>query len=94
MFFVSFGYDSTPERFFDNDLIIANKLKKRMRNGDKFRMIDAEYVPQEILGIFRFFDLFIGTRFHSTIFSMIMRVPTVALIYDTKTVELLKERRG
>jgi len=30
-------------------------------------------------------------RFHSIIFSM-MKVPAVALIYDTKTVELLKRR--
>ena len=93
MFFVSFGYGSTPERFFDNDLIITNELKKRMRNGDKLRVIDAEYKPQEILGIFRFFDLFIGMRYHSIIFSMIMKVPTIALIYDTKTLELLKFRR-
>jgi len=92
--FVPFGYGSTPKRFFDNDLIIAGELKKCMKNRDSFKVIDNEYRPQEILGIFRFFDLFIGMRFHSIVFSMIMRVPTVALIYDTKTVELLKERRG
>jgi len=32
-------------------------------------------------------------RFHSIIFSMIMKVPTIALIYDAKTLELLKFRR-
>ena len=90
--FIPFGYGSTPERFFDDDLIIAGELKKRMKNGDKLKVIVIEYHPRDILGIFRFFDLFIGMRFHSIIFSMIMRVPTVALIYDTKTVELLKRR--
>jgi len=65
-----------------------------MKNRDKFKVIDIEYTPREILGVFRFFDLFIGMRFHSIIFSMIMEVPTVALIYDTKTLELLKRRSG
>ena len=90
--FIPFGYGSTPERFFDNDLIIANELKKRMKNGDRLKVIDTEYTPQEILSIFRLFDLFVGMRFHSIIFSMVMKVPTIALIYDTKTLELLKKR--
>ena len=39
--------------------------------------------------IFRSLNLFVGMRFHSIIFSM-MKVPTTAIIYDTKTVEHLK----
>jgi len=62
-----------------------------MRNRDKLKVINVEYTPQEILGIFRFFKLFVGMRFHLIIFSMIMEVPTIALVYDTKTVELLGE---
>ncbi|RLF02112.1 MAG: hypothetical protein DRJ59_04430 [Thermoprotei archaeon] len=45
--------------------------------------MNVKYASQEILGIFGFFDLFIGMRLHSIIFS-IMRKPTIALIYDTK----------
>ena len=91
--FIPFGYGSTSGRFFDNDLIVASELKNRMSYGYKPKIIDVEYKPREILGLFRFLNLFIGMRYHSIIFSAMMRIPTVALIYDTKTVELLKGKR-
>ena len=37
-----FSYGSTSKRFFD-DLIIANELKKHMRNADGLKVIDVEY---------------------------------------------------
>ena len=91
--FIPFGYGSISGRFFDNDLIVASELKNRMSYGYKLKVIDVEYKPREILGLFKFLDLFIGMRHHSIMFSIIMGVPTIALIYDTKTVELLKGRK-
>ncbi|MEM4488931.1 MAG: polysaccharide pyruvyl transferase family protein [Desulfurococcaceae archaeon] len=88
--FVPFGYGSIRGRFFDDDLIVAKELKRSMKQPSKLKVLEEERRPQEILGIFRFFDLFVGMRFHSIIFSTMMRVPTIAIIYDTKTVELLK----
>ena len=90
--FIPFGYGSMSGRFFDDDLIVASELKNRMSYGYKLKVIDVEYKPQEILGLFKFLNLFIGMRYHSIIFSIMMRVPTIALIYDTKTAELLKRR--
>ena len=89
-FFVSFGYDSTPERFFDNGSIMANEIKKHMKMRISLR-IDAGYTSQEVLDIFGFFDSLIGMRFHSIIFSMMTGALTIALIYDTKTAELLRK---
>ena len=92
--FVPFGYGSTPERLFcDNDLIVAKELRENMKNANRLSVIDVEYKPEEILGVFRFFDMFIGMRFHSIIFSMMMGVPTIAIIYYTKTAELLKKEK-
>ena len=53
--------------------------------------IDGEYMSQEILDIFGFFDSLVGMRFHSIIFSMMTGALTIALIYDTKTAELLRK---
>lgn len=90
--FVPFGYGSTPNRFFDDDLIIAKELKRRMKNDERLRIIDKEYPPQKVLGFYRFFDLFVGVRYHSIIFSMIMGVPFIAVTYDTKISELLEDK--
>lgn len=58
--FVPLGYDSMSGRFFDNDLVIASELKNRMGYGYRLKVIDVEYKPQEILGLFKFLDLLIG----------------------------------
>jgi len=92
--FVPFGYGSIPERFFDNDFIVANELRNQLRNANKLKIIDIELKPQVILGMFRFFDIFIGMRFHSIIFSIITRIPTVSIVYDTKSLELLKNKKS
>ena len=82
--FVPFGYGSTPERFFDNDLIVAKELRENMKNANRLSVIDVEYKPEEILSVFRFFDILIGMRSHPIIFSIMMGVPTIAIIYDSK----------
>jgi len=90
--FVPFGYGSIRGRFFDDDLIIAEELERSMKQSSKLKVLKEERKPQDILSIFRFFNLFIGMRFHSIIFSTMMKVPTIAIIYDTKTVEHLKDK--
>jgi len=90
--FVPFGFGSICGRFFDDDLIVAKELKRLMKQSSKLKVLEEEHRPQDILGVFRFFNLFIGMRFHSIIFSMMMKVPTIAITYDTKMVELLKDK--
>ncbi|MCX8205271.1 MAG: polysaccharide pyruvyl transferase family protein [Candidatus Nezhaarchaeota archaeon] len=88
--FIPFGYGSVHGRFFDDDLIIAEELKRTIKQHSKFKVLREERKPQDILGLFRFFNLFVGMRFHSIIFSIMMGIPTIAIIYDTKTAELMK----
>jgi polysaccharide pyruvyl transferase WcaK-like protein len=85
--FIPFGFGSFKDRFFDNDLIIAFKLKRRIPN---LIIINEELNPKEILCLFNYLDYVIAMRHHAVIFALLARKPILALIYDTKTLELLR----
>jgi polysaccharide pyruvyl transferase WcaK-like protein len=85
--FIPFGFGSFKDRFFDNDLIIASKLKRRIPN---LIIINEELNPKEILCLFNYLNYVIAMRHHAIIFALLAKKPIVALIYDTKTLELLR----
>jgi polysaccharide pyruvyl transferase WcaK-like protein len=85
--FIPFGFGSFKDRFFDNDLIIAFKLKRRIPN---LIIINEELNPKEILCLFNYLDYVVAMRHHAVIFTLLAKKPILALVYDTKTLELLR----
>jgi polysaccharide pyruvyl transferase WcaK-like protein len=85
--FIPFGFGSFRGRFFDNDLIISFKLKRRIPN---LIIINEELNPKEVLCLFNYLDYVIAMRHHAVIFTLLAKKPIVALVYDTKTLELLR----
>jgi len=85
--FVPFGFGSFEGRFFDDDLIIANMLKKYVPN---LVVINEELNPRTILCLFNYFDYLIVMRHHAIIFALLTNKPMTALVYDTKSLELLR----
>lgn len=85
--FIPFGFGSFVGRFFDNDFIIAKRLKARI---PQLIIIDEELNPRKILCLFNYLDYVIAMRHHAIIFSLITNKPMIAIAYDTKTLEVLK----
>jgi len=85
--FIPFGFGSFRGRFFDNDLIVAFKLKRRIPN---LIIINEELNPKEILCLFNYLDYVVAMRHHAVIFTLLAKKPILALVYDTKTLELLR----
>jgi polysaccharide pyruvyl transferase WcaK-like protein len=85
--FVPFGFGSFEGRFFDDDLIIANMLKNYVPN---LVVINEELNPRAILCLFNYFDYLIVMRHHAIIFALLTNKPMTALVYDTKSLELLR----
>ena len=85
--FVPFGFGSFEGRFFDDDLIIANVLKKYVPN---LVVINEELNPRTMLCLFNYFDYLIVMRHHAIIFALLANKPMTALVYDTKSLELLR----
>ena len=85
--FIPFGFGSFVGRFFDDDLIIARELKDRVKN---LVIISEELSPRQVLCLFNYLDHVIAMRHHAVIFALLARKPLTVIIYDTKTLELIK----
>jgi polysaccharide pyruvyl transferase WcaK-like protein len=90
--FIPFGYGHDVGRFWDDDIRIARQLRARLTQKARFQIIEGEYHPEAILGLFQLFDAFLGVRFHSIVFAEVVGVPTVALVYDTKVEAFVAQR--
>jgi polysaccharide pyruvyl transferase WcaK-like protein len=62
-------------------------LKKYVPN---LVMINEELNPRAMLCLFNYFDYLIVMRHHAIIFALLANKPMTALVYDTKSLELLR----
>lgn len=71
--------------FGDDDRSAALKVKDYIKHRDNYMVIDIDLHPFEVIGLCKCMDIFIGTRMHSNIFSLISKVPVIAIEYEHKT---------
>ena len=64
-----------------DDRVVLNELKKQINSNMNVDFTDGFNGPFEILEKFAKCDLFIGTRFHSCLFSLALDIPTVGIEY-------------
>ncbi|MCM3749154.1 polysaccharide pyruvyl transferase family protein [Paenibacillus pasadenensis] len=64
--------------------LLEDKTKKSVK------MLTTDFTPIELKAIYSNFDMFVGTRMHSNIFSLSSHVPTVAISYEPKTTGIMK----
>ena len=70
---------------YADDTDIARKIKLKLKKTDGFKIITDDLSPVEIKTLISNFDYFIGTRMHSNIFAISMKIPTIAIAYEKKT---------
>lgn len=73
-----------------DERIIASDIIKEVRNPGKTKIIQGEYSPTELRAMVGQMDLLIGTRFHSVIFAMTMGVPAISIMYEHKSMGIMK----
>lgn len=71
--------------FGDDDRIFARGIKSKLKNKDKFIILEDDYSPMELKWFIKNCDQFVGTRMHSNIFSSLVGNPPVAIAYENKT---------
>lgn len=74
-----------------DDVRIEKEIVDRMKNKDRSYILKGSYGPDDIAGIISKANLVVGMRYHSIIFSIISKVPFVALSYDPKVSNLADE---
>ncbi|MBV1730055.1 MAG: polysaccharide pyruvyl transferase family protein, partial [Methanobacterium sp.] len=78
----------------DDDRIIINEISKKIQNKSKLHIIKGEYNPEELKGIIKRCDIFVGARMHATIASTSMFIPTVGIAYSHKMHGIIGEMLG
>jgi len=83
-------FSRNPFIKFDDDLKIAQLLKRYLNKKGNLKIIKSTLDPSDIKGIIREADLLIGERYHSVVFAFSEKTPTIALSYDVKVDEFCK----
>lgn len=84
---------------FNSDTIFYDKIINEIykMNSNKVYNISIMSIegikPSDVLLKLRDVDFMICNRFHSLVFADILGIPLIALVYDTKMSEYLKERK-
>ena len=68
-----------------DDRAVAHEIIRNIRSSSKGRVIEREYLPEELSSIYANMDLHIGTRMHSNILAMLSETPIAAIQYEPKT---------
>lgn len=88
VFFIPF---CKHKRWFENDLLFAHELKKRVSSKD-FVVLSEDYTPSKIKGILGQLDFLIGMRLHSLILASSAGIPAIGIIYDAKIQSFLETK--
>jgi polysaccharide pyruvyl transferase CsaB len=75
----------------ENDIAVAERVQSQMRRQDQTVLFRTRYDPAELAGILGACQLVVGMRLHAVIFSVLGRVPCVALRYDPKVEEIASQ---
>jgi len=74
-----------------NDLSICKNVKNNLGLfSNRIKIINENFSPEQIKTIIGFMDIFIGTRFHSLVFALSQKVPTIAIGYKQKNIGLMQ----
>ncbi|WP_438989319.1 polysaccharide pyruvyl transferase family protein [Polaribacter sp.] len=69
----------------DGDFAVSIELHKKINEESEIINLDKIQNPKELIYLYSKMDIFIGSRMHSAIFSLVGNVPTIALAYQPKT---------
>lgn len=67
-----------------DDRVMGEKIYKLTKNKENINLIKGDYSPEELKGIIRLCDMFIGGRMHANIAAISSVVPTMATAWSHK----------
>ncbi|MDT8404340.1 polysaccharide pyruvyl transferase family protein [Sulfuriflexus sp.] len=75
----------------EQDDLIANKIQLLIKKTDQFLIVPGGLSPRIVMHIVKQFDLMLGMRLHSLVFSARGYIPFIGLGYDPKVMEFCEQ---
>jgi colanic acid/amylovoran biosynthesis protein len=75
----------------DDDRVCSKRVYDKMRYTDNVILLRDNFDHNTIKSIYAGLDYMIGTRFHSVIFSLTSKVPSIAIQYEHKTRGIMRD---
>jgi colanic acid/amylovoran biosynthesis protein len=75
----------------DDDRVCSKSVYEKMSEKSEVVVLNENFDHNSIKSIYNSLDYLIGTRFHSVIFSLTSRVPSIAIQYEHKTRGIMRE---
>lgn len=72
------------EKHTDDDRKIGARIYNLLKNNEKVSLINGDYSPNDLKGIIKSCDMFIGGRMHANIAALSTNVPTIATSWSHK----------
>jgi len=72
------------EEYIDDDRLIGTKIYNLLENKEDVNLINGDYSPNDLKGIIKLCDMFIGGRMHANIAALSTNVPTIATSWSHK----------
>ena len=69
---------------------LGNLIRERTEHKDRVISINGDYTAEELKGIIKQCDLFVGSLMHTIIASISMNIPSVAIAYSHKTFGIME----
>jgi len=77
---VFFPQSIGPHDHEDDRIAIRTVCRKLKPNS--YYVVDGDWLPSELVGMYGMMEFFVGTRMHSVIFAVINAVPAIAISYQ------------
>ena len=86
---IFFPHNNTVSNERD-DRLASQRIVEKLHDKTNVYILEGDYSPEQLKGMYKCMDLFIGTRYHSTVFSLGACVPTINIGYMHKALGIMK----
>ncbi|MCK4545957.1 MAG: polysaccharide pyruvyl transferase family protein [Candidatus Eisenbacteria sp.] len=77
----------------EEDLPVCREIRRKAGETGNIRVASHRLCPREMMGLVSLCDVLVGTRLHSLIFATRVAVPSIAVAYDPKVANFMKDIR-
>ncbi|OGG26856.1 hypothetical protein A2960_01695 [Candidatus Gottesmanbacteria bacterium RIFCSPLOWO2_01_FULL_39_12b] len=78
-------------QYTEKDLEFSLEILSKIKKQSCIFCLKNYYTPQEIAGVLKLCDVFVGMRYHSLVFAYTLGIPLIPISYEEKCMDFVKK---